>query len=155
MPTQKFKYSLTKVRELWRINHPDYYVSDDAKKVFQKMLEEKTEKQVMRIMDLAGDVARWEDGKRTCEPDHVKRAIAYIDSNTVAVARRKHNAASKNFIQQSIDPRNVKNGQKPSNSCPKKRRPSNGECAEQDMVVRTNKQGNPCCYKTTRASKAK
>lgn len=93
------KPTLAQVTKLFQEVHPDSYMSADAKRVFQTMFETKTEKQVQRIMDLAGDVARYEDKKKTSQVDHITRAEAYIANGRVKQAKRKHEAARKAWIE--------------------------------------------------------
>lgn len=42
----------------------------------------------------------------------------------------------------------VEDKKKSQTKCPTIRRPINGKCQDKEMIIKPNKQGDPCCYKT-------
>lgn len=82
------------ITRLYKQGHPDGFLSADAKQRLQQVWHTRTEDEIFILMDLAGDIARWEDGKRTCSADHVNRAILYIQDGRLAYANAMHEGMS-------------------------------------------------------------
>lgn len=93
------------VDRLYKQGHPDGFVRVDARKRLQEVWGSFSEDKMFIIMDLGGDIARWEDNKKICTADHVNRAIAYISSGCVAQAREMHEAKRRVYIANIFRPR--------------------------------------------------
>lgn len=94
------------VYAMFRATHPDSQSTPEAKQMFlanwEKTVNKKNnDKDIWVLLELAGDVAIYEDHKRRVTGDHVRRALFYISSKSVGRAKKMH-ALSRKIVMKKI-----------------------------------------------------
>lgn len=96
--------TINQVNKMYKDCHPDGKTSKEAKQAFLTVWKAgMSDDDFWIVIDLAGDIARWQDRKAVCTDEHVARAVEYLRTNTVELAKTLHEINRSSWITIKTD----------------------------------------------------